>query len=175
MTWLEATIAAPVFSGLVTYYIEGSPKTSYNLMDTTLGKADFSWGVRGNLFSFLLPWEKVLTQLFQKIEDGDLSEWPLSPETVLNLVRVKFSRASDSLVQHFRDLYVRSAVVKRLAHVYVERKIGDLADRPGVLAIHALEKCASVAESLRSHATKRIDSHYPRTQHGGLEGALLPG
>ena len=112
---LEATIAAPVFSGLVTYYVEGRPQTRYNLMDSCLGKADLSWGVRGNLFSFLLPWEKILTQLFEKVEDGDLSEWPLSPKTARNLVRVRFIKASTELVQHFRDLFVRSAVVKRLA------------------------------------------------------------
>jgi hypothetical protein len=115
VTWLEATIAAPVFSGLVTYYVEGRPADNYNLMDTALGKAHHSWAVRGNLFSFLLPWEKVLKQLFQKVEDGDLSEWPLSPESACTLVRVKFVRASTDLVQQFRDLYVRSAVVKRLA------------------------------------------------------------
>ena len=175
VTWLEATIAAPVFTGLVTYYIEGAPKTSYNLMDSTLGKADHSWGVRGNLFSFLLPWEKVLAQLFEKVEDGDLTDWPLSPDTVRNVVRVKFTRASESLVQHFRDLYVRSAVVKRLAYIYIERKIADLADRPGVLAIHTLENCVNVAESLKSHAAKRIEKYYPASRHGGDAGALLPG
>ena len=175
VTWLEATIAAPVFTGLITYYIEGAPKTSYNLMDSTLGKADHSWGVRGNLFSFLLPWEKVLAQLFEKVEDGDLTDWPLSPDTVRNVVRVKFTRASESLVQHFRDLYVRSAVVKRLAYIYIERKIADLADRPGVLAIHTLENCVNVAESLKSHAAKRIEKYYPASRHGGDAGALLPG
>ena len=53
VTWLEATIAAPVFSGLVSYYVEGHAADKYNLMDSTLGKADRSWSVRGSLFSFL--------------------------------------------------------------------------------------------------------------------------
>ena len=114
VTWLEATIAAPVFSGIVTYYVEGRPVDHYNLMDTPLGKAHHSWSTRGNLFSFLLPFEKILTQLFQKVEDGDLSEWPLSSKDACTLVRVKFVRADPELVQEFRDLYVRSAVVKRL-------------------------------------------------------------
>jgi hypothetical protein len=83
-------------------------------MDTPLGKAHHSWSTRGNLFSFLLPFEKILTQLFQKVEDGDLSEWPLSSKDACQLVRVKFVRANPELVQEFRDLYVRSAVVKRL-------------------------------------------------------------
>ena len=77
VTWLEATIAAPVFSGLVTYYLEGPADKRGNLMQTTLGKAELAWGVRGNIFSFLLPWESVLAELYAKFEDGDLSEWPL--------------------------------------------------------------------------------------------------
>ena len=60
VTWLEAAIASPVFSGLVTYYIEGPPAARRNLMDAPLAQADRSWGIRGNLFSFLLPWEHVL-------------------------------------------------------------------------------------------------------------------
>ena len=75
-------------------------------METALGKADYSWGVRGNIFSFLLPWEKVLSQLFEKVEDGDLSDWPLSPETVLHLVRVQVIRGPKDLPQQFRDLKI---------------------------------------------------------------------
>ena len=51
VTWLEATIAAPVFSGLVTYYVEGGPSQRRNLMDTRLGGAERSYKVRGNLLS----------------------------------------------------------------------------------------------------------------------------
>ena len=121
-TWLEATIAAPVFSGLITYYVEGHVSNRYNLMDSTLGKAERSWGVRGNLFSFQLPWEQVLQQLYEKVEDGDLSDWPLHPSTARNLVRVRFIKGPADLLQEFRDLYVRSAVVKKLAEIYIDRK-----------------------------------------------------
>mgnify|MGYP000518008479 FL=1 len=102
VTWLEATIAAPVFNGLVTYYIEGDPGDRHNLMQVELGNAQKSWGVRGNLFSFLLPWESVLQQLFLKIEDGDLSEWPLAPEIARQLVRVSFTRGPESLLSKFK-------------------------------------------------------------------------
>ena len=106
VTWLEATIAAPVFSGLITYYIEGPPRERHNLMDSTLGKAVRSYGLRGNIFSFLLPWEHVLRQLFEKVEDGDLAEWPLHPHAVRSVVRVHFVRGWEKLSDTFRDLYV---------------------------------------------------------------------
>ena len=54
VTWLEATIAGPVFSGVVTYYLEGNKDDKWgNLMDTPVGKAPRSWGVRGNIFLFV--------------------------------------------------------------------------------------------------------------------------
>ena len=78
VTWLESTIAGPVFSGLVTYYIEGPPSDRHHMMESAVGKPERARAVRGNLFSFLLPWEEVMAQLFQQIEQGDLMEWPLN-------------------------------------------------------------------------------------------------
>ena len=49
----------------------------------------------------------------QEVEDGDLSHWPLSPDTARHLVRVRFVKALADLLDKFRDLYVRSAVVKK--------------------------------------------------------------
>ena len=100
-------------------------------MAIPLGHAKHSYGIRGNIFSFLLPWEKVLTEFFEKVEDGDLSHWPLSPTAVLNVVRLRFVRGPQSLVEKFRDLYVRSKIVRRLASLYIERGVKYLADRPG--------------------------------------------
>ena len=165
VTWLEATIALPVFSGLVTYYIEGPPAARRNLMDTPVAQAHLSYGVRGNLFSFLLPWEQVLRQLHDKVEDGDLSQWPLSPEHVRQDVRVRFERGQESLVDKWRDLYVRSGVVKRMAEIYIDRKIAGLEHRDGILKIHARERCHTIAASLKQHAHNRVDEMYPRVLH----------
>ena len=176
VTWLEATIAAPVFSGLVTYYLEGDKSSKWgNLMDTAVGKAERSWGVRGNIFSFLLPWEDVLRQLFQKVEDGDLSQWPMSPEVARHIVRVRFVRGPSDLLQKFRELTVRSAIVKKLAEIYIDRNVQDLQGRPGVLKIHAYRRCQTVALSLKSHAHERVDELYPVSTHGTTQGGLLPG
>ena len=175
VTWLEATIAAPVFNGLVTYYIEGDQGDRHNLMQVGLGNAQKSWGVRGNVFSFLLPWESVLRQLFLKIEDGDLSQWPLAPDMARQLVRVSLTRGPEALVSKFKELSIRSGVVKRLAHIYIEKGGQDLADRPGVLKIHSYEGCASASSSLKQHADRRIDRLYPPELFGSESGALLPG
>ena len=122
VTWLEGTTAAPVFSGLVTYYIEGDPGDRHNLMQVPVGSAQKSCGVRGNLFSCLLPWEKMLQQQFEKIQDGDLTDWPLAPEHARHVVRVSFLRGPESLLSKFKDLLIRFRIVKQLAHIYIYRK-----------------------------------------------------
>ena len=139
------------------------------------GSQEGHLAVRGNIVSFLLPWEKILAQLFQKIEDGDLSEWPLSPDVVRQIVRVRFVQGPEDLLSKFKELHVRSHVVKKLAHIYIERHVQDLADRPGVLQIHTYQRCADVTSSLKQHADLRVDALYPPVAHGQEGGALLPG
>ena len=58
VTWLEATIASPVFTGLITYYIEGSIEHLHHLMDEGFAQHQRAYGVRGSLFSFL-AWVKA--------------------------------------------------------------------------------------------------------------------
>ena len=144
-------------------------------MDSVLAKVARSYVVRGSIISFLLPWEHVLRQLFEKVEDGDLSHWPLHPDAVRSVVRVRFVRGSETMVDKFRDLYVRSVVVKKLATIYIDRKVKDLAGRRGVLDMHTVEQCKSVAESLKAHANRRVDTYCPPEDHGSATGGLLPG
>ena len=59
VTWLEATIASPVFTGLVTYYIEGAQEHRHHLMEEAITQPQRAYGVRGSLFSFLLPWDQI--------------------------------------------------------------------------------------------------------------------
>ena len=147
VTWLEATIAGPVFSGLVTYYIEGDASQRHHLMEATVGQPERAYAVRGNIFFFLLPWENAMKQLSQKIERGDLSEWPLSSEEACKLVRVRFVRGPEQILNKFKALHVRSWVIKRLARIYIARNIEDLGNRPEVLKLHTLHKCTTIQEA----------------------------
>ncbi len=52
VTWLEATIACPIFTGLITYYIEGSGDQRGHLMQEPVGNVQRAYGVRGNCFSY---------------------------------------------------------------------------------------------------------------------------
>mgnify|MGYP002808352390 CR=1 FL=1 len=51
VTWIEAQIACPIFSGLVTYYIEGDFSQKHHLMEAVVGKPE---SLRSSRESFLL-------------------------------------------------------------------------------------------------------------------------
>ena len=68
VNWLEATIASPVFSGLVTYYIEGEGKDRHHMMEEEVANPARAYGVRGSIFSFLLPWEKIQKRLQKSLK-----------------------------------------------------------------------------------------------------------
>ena len=168
VTWLEATIPCPVFSGLVTYYIEGDASQRGHMMHETLGSPQRAWAVRGNLFSFLLPWEKIMAQLSKCFLTGDFREWPLDQQTVCEVVRVRIVRAKQQASQKYRELTVRSAVVKHMANIYMERHIKDLGQRPRVLKLLPYDETLSeigngdIAARLRAHIETRVDTGTPK-------------
>ncbi len=172
VTWLESIIAGPVFSGLVTYYIEGPSSERHHMMEAVVGKPDHAYGVRGNLFSFLLPWEEIMAQLFKKVEAGDLSEWPLNRYEAARVVRVRLVRGPQQILDKFRELRVRSWVVRKLAHIYIERHQADLCNRPGVLKIHGCMREAPVESSLKEHVNKRVAAHDTDIEYNDPEGPV---
>ena len=116
----------PCVSGLVTYYIEGDSTQRGNMMQEALAKPQRAWAVRGNLFSFLLPWDKVMAQLSKCFLTGDFREWPLDQDTVCEFVRVRMVRPDKDARKQYRELRVRSRVVKGMADIYMERHTQDL-------------------------------------------------
>ena len=167
-----------MFSGLVTYYIEGDAAQRGHMMQEVLGKAQRAWAVRGNLFSFLLPWEKIMAQLSKCFLTGDFREWPLDQQTVSEIVRVRIVRAVQQATVKYRELTVRSAVVKYMANIYMERHIKDLGQHPHVLKLlqvptEGRQVDAEDSEGrLRAHIEARVDAEYPKATFGSPEGAI---
>ena len=96
-----------------------------------------------------------------------------------HVVRVRLHRGPEQLLNKFRELRVRSWVIRRLAHIHIERHIADLGDRPGVLKIHARVRQSNVQASLKEHVNERVAVFYPdkgpdgEVQYG-RDGQVLP-
>ena len=140
VSWLEATIACPVFTGLVTYYIEGAQEHRHHLMEEPLAQPQRAYAVRGSLFSFLMPWERIQADISKTLEQGDLSAWPMSPAQVHQVVRVRLMQGPKEILNKFKELRVRAQVVRDVAQLYITHHVKDLVDRPGVLAIHGIQR-----------------------------------
>ena len=67
---------------------------------------------------------------------GDLSQWPMDPVQVAQVIRVKFMQGPEEILNKFRELKVRAKVVKDVALAYVATHCKDLCGSPGVLRIH---------------------------------------
>ena len=103
-TWLEKTFAFPFFTGMISYYIEGSMEHRKHLMDETYAQPQRAYGVRGSIFSFLSPWEKIQKDVEASLVQGDLSQWPMDPVQVAQVIRVKVMQGSDEILNKFKEL-----------------------------------------------------------------------
>ena len=59
-------------------------------------------------------------------------------------------------------------------HIYIERHVADLADRPGVLRIHEYMRQATVEASLKAHVDQRVVENYPSSEYDTPSGQIPP-
>ena len=116
MTWLESTIACPLFSGLITYYIEGSSADRHHLMMEKAAQPRLSYGVRGNIFSFLMAWEQTQTDLSKLLKECQVWDWPMDRQRASQVVRVRIVKGQESILDKFKELKVRAEIVRQVAY-----------------------------------------------------------
>ena len=94
-------------------------------MEEALAQPQRAYGVRGSLFSFLLPWEKIQQDVEKTLQQGDLSEWPLSPAHVAQVLRVRFVRGPVEILNKFKELsVVYNALEGRVVRNRIANRLG---------------------------------------------------
>ena len=121
-----------------------------------------------------------MAQLSKCFLTGDFRDWPLDQATVCELVRVRIVRAVQDPRTQYRELRVRSKVVKSMANLYMERHVQDLGRRFRVLKL--MKYCAdgqggeterpSMAMQIKNHIETRVNQEYPDAEFGGDAGAI---
>ena len=104
----------------------------------------------------------------------DLAQWPLAPDNVAQLVRVRLVQGPEEILNKFQELHVRASVARQLARLFIDSHVRDLADRPGVLCIHAEQGADTVQHSLHAHAIARLERYYPETEYPAEGGGIIP-
>ena len=82
--WIELAVASPVFTCMVVYYIEADRG---HLLHEVIGEAQHGTVVRGNAYSFHMPWDTVYNQLNEAIEDRSCSTLPHFETTIAQMVQ----------------------------------------------------------------------------------------
>eukprot|EP00973_Karenia_brevis_P072879 10121228-Karenia_brevis.AAC.1 len=52
--------------------------------------------VRGNLFAFLLPWNKLMCQLSEAFAKSDFRAWPLDQVTACEITTIRLVRGHEA-------------------------------------------------------------------------------
>ena len=123
--WIEAVAAAPLFTTLVTYYVEGVPG---HLMNEPVGGQSKSFAVRGNVFSYILPWDDIQLDLHDKLKDDDIADLPHPPQKIAEWVRVVFKNGDTEKLHRIPELKVRSRILRGLGKLYLQHHHEDLVD-----------------------------------------------
>ena len=120
-----------------------------------------------------------LQVLVKSFLTGDFSDWPLDQGTACELVRVRMVRAPNDTKTSYRELRVRSAVVKRMAQIYMERHVHDLGRRFPVLKLMKVTEGdvtpggrQTVSEQMNAHIEARVSREWPDSHFGGEKGGV---
>merc|ERR1712107_282856 len=126
VTWLECAASCLVWSAMLVYYLV-SPYG--NLMRDIFGKPQGRTKVKGNLFSFNMPWEDIERCCHQavlhakQVEKKELEKLqselglPHSEETLALLVNVHIVGGDKDLALHLKGLTLRVHVMQDLIEI----------------------------------------------------------
>jgi len=116
--WIEMAVVLPFWNNMVVYYVEGDRG---HLMGEQIGGQRHRWGVRGNCFSYHMPWEDILRSLGRCVEDTELQA-PLPQDVLVHLVRLHMKVGEAEWAKHLRQVKLRAHVALRLACVLIDNK-----------------------------------------------------
>ena len=119
VTWLECAASSLVWSTIMVYYLE---QPYGHLMLESMEGAQARTQVRGNLFSFMLPWEDIERRCVEAQDSWETAikasrkslELPHSEEVLATLVNVHIVGGTIDLVKYLEGATMRIEVVMKL-------------------------------------------------------------
>ena len=164
--WIELAVASPVFTCMIVYYIEGDRG---HLLEERVGEATHATVVRGNAYSFHMPWEQLLRKLNQACDDLTCGTLPHEEEALAQMVQYNL-RIGDltELNEFVPQAKLRPFVVKKLLEHLIDRR------HPALVGEHKNLH----GEALRAHVCRLVDERYPEQEaslpEGQRQGTIPP-
>ena len=95
--WIELAAASPILNCIVCYYVEGDRG---HLLDENVFQRKNPMNVRGNAYSFAMPWEQIAAKLSQVVE-GEVNWSELPQNEDLLAITVLFNVRIGNVASHF--------------------------------------------------------------------------
>ena len=180
--WIEMAAASPAWTSIICFYIEGHRG---HLMNEEVFKAQHTTAVRGNIFSFHMPWEDILTSLKEALEDKDLRLLPHSGAVIAHMIRFNLRIGTIELAKHLKEAKLRGEVVLALGRelitsghrAFVNERLLQKPLRKAaanVLDSKRSPPCPSGLEAVIHAFEDRARARYPEAVFNEPDGAMLP-
>ena len=148
--WIECAAASPVLTCLISYYIEGDRG---HLMNEQVFQRTDPLVVRGNAYSFQMPWEKIIDGLKTLLEDDN--SWKSLPhdENILAkmvLFNLRIGNVTD-LSKWLPAARIRPHVVLKLMCNLVDRK-------------YPLCTGSRVAQQIKEQIRQQLEAKFPEKE-----------
>ena len=128
MRWIEAAIAAPVWTTMICYYLE---EDYGHLMTEPLFEKRNRVGARGNVFSYAMPWDEILQGLQDLSNKGAVGP-PHPPEFLAHMVRVHVKVNAVNVAKRLKEAKVRPHVVLKLGMLLIDSGAWHTVTQTGV-------------------------------------------
>ena len=116
--WIECACASLCWTTLITYQLE---EPYGHLMNESMQGSRSRTAARGNVFSFMMPWEDILQNLKKAESEGTRVALPHDGAVLAVLLRVHIVGGSLDVTKHLRDVHLRVGVVRCMLEELIER------------------------------------------------------
>ena len=114
--WIEAAAVCPAFTTMICFYLE---EDRGHLMNEQVFGPQHRVGVRGNVFSFPMPWDAIMNSLLQAVDSRNLT-LPHPPQMLAHMVRLHLKAGHSVVTRHLKEICVRTHVLLRLGYDLIE-------------------------------------------------------
>ena len=157
--WIEIAAVMPMWTNMIAYYVEGH---AGHLMNAEVGKAEWRSNVKGQCFSFIMPWAQLIREFKQRCAEDDLLQLPRSEHTLQYLFRIHLKVAGQSFTEELQQVRLRPWVLCRLLEWLWTQ-------RPDLFPRKSQEQRDFIAEIKQRVATlyPEKDGHLPEEERPG--------
>ena len=150
--WIEAAVVCPVWTTMICFYLE---EDQGHVMKEDIFGARHRIAVRGNIFSFPMPWAEIMRMLLESANVSELTV-PHPPEMLAHMVRLHLNVGTNSITGHMKEVCVRTHVLLQLGYDLIESGHPALMKRSNAGPVPR----AAVAR-IKAAYKRRVETLYP--------------